>query len=114
MSETQKRYYRKRVDFFRLIQKIKLWPSRSGTLHGIKFFREMGEDYAEITTHCNRTFLVRNSKNSRAARWLRNKWVNTGCKKCAIPEWKLEKYSKTFFSQHWGSQLLSEDEKKTF
>jgi len=31
-----KRYYRKRVELFRLIDKIKLWPSRTGILHGIK------------------------------------------------------------------------------
>ncbi|MHC4459341.1 MAG: pyrrolysine--tRNA(Pyl) ligase small subunit, partial [Planctomycetota bacterium] len=31
-----KRFYRKRVELFRLIDKIKLWPSRTGILHGIK------------------------------------------------------------------------------
>jgi hypothetical protein len=30
-----KRYYRKRVELFRLIDKVKLWPSRRGILHGI-------------------------------------------------------------------------------
>lgn len=69
-----KRYYRKRVDFFRLLQKIKLWPSRSGVLHGIKQITEK-DKYAEVVTHCNLKFIIRNSKSSRAARWLRNKWV---------------------------------------
>lgn len=34
--EPKKRYYRKRVDFFRLLTKMKLWPSRKKILHGIK------------------------------------------------------------------------------
>lgn len=106
MSEnaSPKRFYRKRVDFFLLIQKIKLWPSRSGTLHGIKSIGEKGS-YAEITTHCGKSFIVRNSKNSRAARWIRNKWVAGSCKECRIPSWKLAKFSTTFFTQHYGSNL---------
>ena len=36
VKKAAKRYYRKRVALFRLIDKIKLWPSRSGTLHGIR------------------------------------------------------------------------------
>jgi len=61
--------------------------------------------YAAITTHCGHELLVLTSKNSRAARWLRNKWAYQACRFCRIPDWKLEKYSKTFFSQHYGSQL---------
>ena len=44
-----KHYYRKRVELFRLIDKIKLWPSRKGLLHGIKVFEIIG-DQARITT----------------------------------------------------------------
>jgi len=106
-----KRYYRKRVELFRLIDKIKLWPSRKGVLHGIKIIDKMG-DRARVTTHCNKTFMVTNSRNSRAARWLRNKWFEGVCKHCAVPEWKLEKYSSTRFKRHYGSLLLSADEKK--
>ena len=47
-----KRFYPKRVELFRLIDKIKLWPSRKGVLHGIKVINKIG-DQAEITTHCN-------------------------------------------------------------
>ena len=106
MSEktSPKRYYRKRVDFFLLLQKIKLWPARSGTLHGIKTIVEKG-GYAEITTHCEKNFIVRNSKNSRAARWIRNKWMSGYCKECKIPSWKLSKFSSTAFTQHYGSDL---------
>jgi hypothetical protein len=42
-----KRFYRKRVELFRLIDKIKLWPSRTGILHGIKTIEKMG-DQAQI------------------------------------------------------------------
>lgn len=98
------RYYRKRVELFRLIDKIKLWPSRKGILHGIKSVEMIG-DQARITTHCNKTFLINNSKNSRAARWLRNKWFKGVCPVCGIPEWKLAKYSSTLFKRKYGSSL---------
>ncbi len=104
MSDSAKRYYRKHVDFFRLIEKIKLWPSRKGTLHGIRSINIKG-NYAEVITHCGESFMIYNSKSSRAARWLRNKWVSNACPKCKIPAWKLEKYSTTYFTEHYGSEL---------
>lgn len=104
------RYYRKRVELFRLIEKIKLWPSRTGLLHGIKTMQITGNQ-AHITTHCNKTFTVNNSRNSRAARWLRNKWFHGVCRQCGVPEWKLEKYSSTRFKRHYGSALLKDGEK---
>ena len=105
-----KRFYRKRVELFRLIDKIKLWPSRKGILHGIKFINKIG-DQAEITTHCNKTFVINNSRNCRAARWLRNKWFKGVCGVCRIPDWKLEKYSSTQFKRHYGSSLTGDSEK---
>lgn len=101
----KRRYYRKRVELIRLIEKIKLWPSRKGLLHGIKTIDIMG-DQARITTHCNKTFIINNSRNSRAARWLRNKWYKGICSACAVPDWKVEKYSVTQFHRHHGSTLL--------
>jgi pyrrolysyl-tRNA synthetase-like protein len=103
------RYYRKRVHLLRLIEKIKLWPSRKGTLHGIRSIEKLG-DQAIVTTHCNKTFLINNSRNSRAARWLRNKQFIGVCPQCGVPEWKLEKYDSTRFKRHQGS-LLPKDEK---
>ncbi len=100
-------YIRKRTDFFLLIEKVKLWPSRSGTLHGIKVFTVKGV-LAELTTHCDKTFVIRHSRRSRAARWLRNKWYFQSCPKCGIPDWKIEKYGKTRFSRHRGSFLRKE------
>jgi len=105
-SKPVKRYYRKQVDLFQLVQKLNLWPSRKGILHGVKYFRQIG-DFAEIATHCNKTFVVKNSRNSRAARWLRNKWFHTPCKECKTPEWKLEKYSLTFFHRRKGTRIRS-------
>ncbi len=99
-----KRYIRKRVELFRLIDKIKLWPSRKGVLHGIRTIERAGAT-ARVTTHCNRVFTINNSRNSRAARWLRNKLFATSCPECAIPDWKLEKYNSTRFSRHAGSRL---------
>jgi len=101
------RCYRKRVELLRLIDKIKLWPSRKGYLHGIKNLEELG-DQVRLTTHCNKRFIVNNSRNCRAARWLRNKWFKGVCPACGIPEWKLEKYSSTRFKRHHGSYLSKE------
>jgi pyrrolysyl-tRNA synthetase-like protein len=98
------RYYRKRVELFRLIEKIKLWPSRRGVLHGVTSVEVLG-DMARLTTHCHKLFLVRNSRNSRAARWLRNKWFAGACAECGVPAWKLAKYSSTEFKRRCGSAL---------
>lgn len=103
-AQKKKKYYRKNVSFFKLVEKIKLWPSRNGTLHGVKSMVVTG-DIAEITTHCGETFIVRDSRNSRAARWLRNKWCAGACKGCRVPEWKIQKYSSTMMTQKWGATL---------
>ena len=87
-----------------VIDKIKLWPSRTGQLHGIRSIDVMG-DKARLTTHCNKEFIITNSLNSRAGRWLRNKWFVKVCPKCGVPDWKLEKYSSTLFKRHQGSML---------
>jgi len=100
----KKKYYRKHVALFPLLEKIKLWPSRTGTLHGIRSIHIKG-DFSEITTHCGQTFLCKNSKSGRSARWLRNKWMSKPCKLCKIPSWKMEKYAMTHFSEHYGTEL---------
>lgn len=103
-ANKKKKYYRKNIGFFKLVEKLKLWPSRSGILHGIKTIKITG-NIAEITTHCNEVFVVRNSRTSRAARWLRNKWCVCACKACKVPAWKIEKYSGTMMTQKWGASL---------
>lgn len=99
-----KRFYRKKVDLLTLLEKMKLWPSRTGRLHGLKSIVRQGE-IATVTTHCGRVFRVRNSKKSRAARWLRNKMYQEPCPACSVPDWKLSKYGSTFFSRRHGSML---------
>jgi pyrrolysyl-tRNA synthetase-like protein len=79
-------------------------------LHGIKTIEVIGEQ-ARITTHCNKIFLITNSRNSRAARWLRNKWFKGVCGTCRVPEWKLAKYSATYFKRQYGSDLLKEEDR---
>lgn len=103
-KKEKKKYYRKNVDFLKVIEKIKLWPSRSGILHGIKSLEVHG-NRCKITTHCNMEFEVWTSKKSRSARWLRNKWAFCSCGKCNIPDWKIKKYSKTIMTKKWGSGL---------
>ena len=98
------RYYRKNVDFCNLVERIKLWPSRSGKLHGIKSLTRRG-DMAEIVTHCNRRFVISNSRHGRAARWMRNKWYIGVCPTCKVPEWKLKKYSSSVMNQSFGIHL---------
>jgi pyrrolysyl-tRNA synthetase-like protein len=92
-----KRYVNKKQSLFNLIDKIKLWPARSGILHGIKTLEKTG-NRIHITTHCGEDFLVWDSKNSRSARWLRNRWCSLPCPKCKIPPWKTEKYAQTVFT----------------
>jgi pyrrolysyl-tRNA synthetase-like protein len=99
------RFYRKRIELFQLLDRIKLWPSRKGILHGIKSIEKTGSQ-AVITTHCNRRLTVNNSRNSRAARALRNKWFVRPCAQCAVPEWKLEKYAGSFFRRRQASLMI--------
>jgi pyrrolysyl-tRNA synthetase-like protein len=100
-------YYQKRLRLFKLINKIKLWPSRKGKLHGIKSI-EFSGDVAQVITHCNKHFTTKNSKNSKASRWLRNKWYTELCPQCRIPDWKIEKYGATQFTKKQGSWLKEE------
>lgn len=95
-KKEKKRYFRKHENLFKVLEKVKLWPSRSGTLHGVKSIAAQGA-YIELITHCGHKLLVKNSKTSRVSRWLRNKWYAKPCPKCKIPGWKLEKYSVTSF-----------------
>ncbi len=109
VKPAKKRFYRKRVRIFNLIDRIKLWPSRTGQLHGVRSIEIQGNT-ARLTTHCNKEFQISNSINSRAGRWLRNKWFVQVCPKCGIPGWKLEKYSSTLFKRHQGSMLIKKEE----
>lgn len=92
----KKRYVKKDQPLSDLVGKIKLWPSRTGTLHGVHHIVYQNE-LMHITTHCGEEFVVNDSRHSRSSRWLRNRYAKTACPKCKVPEWKLEKYSNTIF-----------------
>lgn len=92
-----RRYLYKNQSLFALIDKVKLWPSRSGVLHGVKSVTRRG-NRIDIVTHCGEEFTVWNSRNSRSARWLRNRWFKRPCPRCKVPDWKLEKYTSTTFT----------------
>ncbi|UCH71334.1 MAG: hypothetical protein JSV29_05370 [Candidatus Bathyarchaeota archaeon] len=72
------------LQLFSLVSKIKLWPSKSGILHGVEKVENLGH-FIRVTTYCKETILVKDSRRSRAARWLRNRWVKSVCKDCRIP-----------------------------
>lgn len=95
-KKEKKRYIRKRGSLAETLHTIKLWPSRTGVLHGIRSVASKGAD-VEFTTHCGQKVRLRDSKTSRVARWIRNKWYVRPCPGCKVPEWKLQKYSATSF-----------------
>ena len=95
-EKTKVRYVQKHRPIYALVDKIKLWPSRSGVLHGIKSLKRDG-NYMIIETHCNKEIRSKISKNGHAARWLRNKWAERVCQGCRIPSWKINKFSNTLF-----------------
>lgn len=92
----KKTYFRKREELYNVLAKVKLWPSRNGTLHGLRSVLPKGA-YIDFTTHCGQKLRIKNSKSSRVSRWLRNKWYVRPCPRCKVPAWKLEKYSLTSF-----------------
>jgi len=77
-----------------MVSTIKLWPSRTGILHGVRDVEDLGA-FIRITTHCGSTIMARTSRRSRAARWLRNRWTKGICRYCRIPEWKIKRYVKS-------------------
>jgi len=97
LKKEKKRYVRKHEDLFNVLQKIKLWPSRTGALHGIRSIVRKGA-YIEFVTHCGNKLQIKDSKTSRVSRWLRNKWYVRPCPQCKVPGWKLEKFSSTSFN----------------
>ncbi len=96
-----KRYVQKNQSLFSLVNKIKLWPARSGILHGLRSVSLHGR-LIELETHCGEKFTVWNSRTSRSARWLRNHQCMGACHKCGVPAWKMEKYSGTAFTDRGG------------
>ncbi|WP_407355162.1 pyrrolysine--tRNA(Pyl) ligase [Methanolobus sp. WCC5] len=76
-----------------LISKNGLWVSRNGYLHGIKKC-ETSQKYIRIEMDCGEVITVRNSRSSRSARSLRNHKFNKPCKRCRLPEDRINEFSK--------------------
>jgi len=84
----------KRPYLFHLVEKMKLWPSKRGILHGVREVENLGA-LIRLTTYCGMVIVVKSSRRSRVARWLRNRWMKTTCLACAVPEWKTERFRKS-------------------
>jgi len=67
--------------------------SRNGHLHTVKNC-ETSNKFLRITTDCGETIKVRNSRSSRSARSLRNRNFLKPCKRCRVPDEKIEEFSK--------------------
>jgi len=91
-NKTIREYREKHKRLSDLVNKIKLWPSRTGILHGVREVKKDG-DLLIISTHCGCTFKARDSKNGRSIRHLKHRWFKKSCKKCGVPNWKIEKFS---------------------
>lgn len=96
VAKSKKRTVRRHADPYSVIQKVKLWPSKTGMLHGVRAVKLRG-GFLELQTHCGQAIKIRNSRNSRVARHLRNKIYQKPCPHCRIPAWKLEKFGETSF-----------------
>jgi pyrrolysyl-tRNA synthetase-like protein len=97
MAEAKKRTVRKHAPPYEVVERVKLWPSKTGVLHGVRSVKLKG-NLMEVHTHCGQVFRVRNSKTSRVARHLRNKIYEKPCGRCRIPSWKVEKFAETSFT----------------
>jgi pyrrolysyl-tRNA synthetase-like protein len=84
----------KRPFLFDLVNKMKLWPSEAGILHGVRDVEDLGA-LIRLTTYCGKVIVVKSSRRSRVSRWLRNRWMKTTCSACAVPEWKTERFRKS-------------------
>ena len=96
VARSKKRTVRRHTDPYSVIEKVKLWPSKTGQLHGVRSVKLRG-GFVELQTHCGQSIRMRNSRNSRVARHLRNKIYEKPCSRCRIPAWKLEKFGETSF-----------------
>jgi len=74
-----------------MVETVKLWPTRNGTTHGVTHMEREG-GFLHIQTHCGLVIVARDSRNSRAARWLRRGHLFRACPRCGIPMWKQRRF----------------------
>ena len=74
-----------------LVNEFGIFISRSGKLHKVSSINEFG-NYVKLLTKCGQYIIVRNSRRSKAARWIRNGWIKRPCKGCKIKGEDLSKF----------------------
>jgi pyrrolysyl-tRNA synthetase-like protein len=75
-----------------LVNELGFFVSRSGRLHKMSSITGYG-DYLKLYTECGQCIIVRDSCQSRAARWLRNKWMKKPCRGCKIKAGDLSRFT---------------------
>jgi len=78
-----------------LVGELGFFVSRSGSLHKVSSMAEQG-DYLEISMKCGQCIIVRDSRQSRATRWLKNKWMRKPCRGCKIKSGDLSRFTIKF------------------
>ncbi|MCP8318421.1 MAG: hypothetical protein L6N95_01150 [Candidatus Methylarchaceae archaeon HK01B] len=74
-----------------MIDGLGFFVSRSGKLHKVSSIKEYG-NYVKFITDCGQYIVVRNSRRSKAARWIRNGWMKSSCKGCKIKSGELSRF----------------------
>jgi len=85
---------RKRPRLFDMVDMVRLYPSSNGTTHGVESV-EIEGGFIRVRTYCGLTYVARDSRNSRAARWLRRGYLYRPCPQCGIPAWKQKRFRRT-------------------
>ena len=74
-----------------LVNELGFFISRSGRLHKVSSMVEQG-DYLKLSMKCGQCIIVRDSRQSRATRWLKNKWMKKPCRGCKIQSGDLSRF----------------------
>ncbi|MCP8307830.1 MAG: hypothetical protein H3Z52_01050 [archaeon] len=74
-----------------LVNELGFFVSRSGRLHKVSSIVEHG-DYVKLLMKCGQCIIVRDSRQSRATRWLKNKWMRKPCRSCKIKSGDLSRF----------------------
>lgn len=74
------------------VSEIGFFVSRSGRLHKVSSILEHG-DFLRLSMRCGQCIFVRDSRQSRATRWLKNGWMRKPCRGCKIKSGDLSKFT---------------------
>lgn len=75
-----------------LVNELGFFVSRSGRLHKTSSITRHG-DYLKLSMKCGQCIIIRDSRQSRATRWLRNKWMKKPCRGCKIKTEDLSRFT---------------------